>query len=123
MRHTEKRTGRIDRNRTAARRCLNAIARTAEFIGRPTVFDPNDAILRIRVHQIMTDYLLRVFASGALKGEVAEEGFFVGVEPVDQGAPGQIVTRIGLALAAPAEFIEVRIGRQDGVIENAEVAA
>ena len=105
------------------RRCLNAIARTAEFIGRPTVFDPNDAILRIRVHQIMTDYLLRVFASGALKGEVAEEGFFVGVEPVDQGVPGQIVTRIGLALAAPAEFIEVRIGRQDGVIESAEVAA
>lgn len=105
------------------RRCLNAIARTAEFIGRPTVFDPNDAILRIRVHQIMTDYLLRVFATGALKGEVAEEGFFVAVEPVDQSEPGQIITRIGVALAAPAEFIEVRIGRESGVIEGGEAAA
>ena len=105
------------------RLCLNAIARTAEFIGRPTVFDPNDAILRIRVHQIMTDYLLRVFASGALMGEVAEEGFFVSVEAIDQSDPGQIITRIGVALAAPAEFIEVRIGREIGVIEGGEAAA
>jgi hypothetical protein len=104
------------------RRCLNAIARTAEHIGRPVVFEPNDAILRIRVHQIMTDYLLQVFASGALKGAVAEEGFFVAVEPVDGSQGAEIVTRIGVALAAPAEFIEIRIGRETGVIENAEAA-
>ena len=42
-------------------RCLSAIARTAEVVGQPLVFEPNSAILRIKLHQLMTDYLLRVF--------------------------------------------------------------
>jgi hypothetical protein len=33
-----------------------------------------------------------------------------------------MVARIGVALAAPAEFIEFRIGRETGTIEEAEAA-
>ncbi len=105
-----------------ARRCLSAIARTAEVVGRPLVFEPSTALLRIRLHQLMTDYLLRVFATGALMGEQAEEGFFVSVDTVEDSPEGQLVCRIGVALAAPAEFIVFRIGREGGVIERGELA-
>jgi hypothetical protein len=105
-----------------ARRCLSAIARTCEVIGQPMVFEPNSAFLRIRMHQLMVDYLLRVFASGALQGAQPEEGFFVQVNPVEQSPEGQIECTIGVALAHPAEFIEFRIGRNGGVIERAEAA-
>jgi phage tail sheath protein FI len=78
--------------------------------------------LRIRLHQLMTDYLLRVFATGALMGQQAEEGFFVSVDTVEDSPEGQLVCRIGVALAAPAEFIVFRIGREGGVIERGESA-
>lgn len=105
-----------------ARRCLSAIARTADVVGRPLVFEPNTALLRIRLHQILTDYLLRVYASGALMGDVAEDGFFVSVDTVEDSAEAELVCRIGVALAAAAEFIVFRIGREGGVIERAEAA-
>lgn len=103
-----------------ARRCLSAIARTAEVVARPLVFQPNDAMLRIRLHQMLTDYLLRVFATGALAGEVPEEGFFVEVETVEDSPEGHLVCNIGVALAAPAEFIVFRLGRDGGVVEWGE---
>jgi phage tail sheath protein FI len=105
-----------------ARRCLSAICRSAEVIGQPMVFQPNTAIMRIKLHQLMTDYLLRVFAGGALKGATPEEAFFVEVPPVADTPEGQLVCNIGVALAAPAEFIVFRIGRESGVIERAEAA-
>lgn len=105
-----------------ARRCLNAIARTCEVIGQPIVFEPNDVILRIRLHQLVTDYLLGVFASGALMGDRPDQGFFVAVEPVEESPEGHLICRIGVALAAPAEFIEFRIGRENGTIEKVEAA-
>ena len=105
-----------------ARRCLSAICRSAEVIGQPMVFQPNTAIMRIKLHQLMTDYLLRVFAGGALKGATPEDAFFVEVPPVADTPEGQLVCNIGVALAAPAEFIVFRIGRESGVIERAEAA-
>jgi phage tail sheath protein FI len=105
-----------------ARRCLSAIARTCEVVGQPIVFEPNSALLRIRMHQLMVDYLLRVFASGALKGALPEEGFFVQVNSVEESPEGQIECTIGVALAQPAEFIAFRIGRDGGVIERVEAA-
>ena len=105
-----------------ARRCLNAIARTCEVIGQPIVFQPNTVVMRIRLHQMLTDYLLRVHAFGALMGDRADQGFFVAVDTVEDSPPGQMVARIGVALATPAEFIEFRIGRETGTIEEAEAA-
>jgi phage tail sheath protein FI len=105
-----------------ARRSLSAIARTAEVVGQPLVFEPSTPILRIRLHQIMTDYMLSVYETGALKGAAPEEAFFVKVETVEDSAEGSLECTIGVALAAPAEFIEFRIGREGGVVETAEAA-
>lgn len=52
-----------------ARRCLSAIARSAWVVGQPLVFQPNTTLPRIRLHQLMTGYLLQVFAAGALMGD------------------------------------------------------
>ena len=105
----------------SARRCLSAIARTAEQLGQQMVFEPNTAMLRIRIHQTMTDYLLQVFERGALLGDEAEDAFFV---RCDQPAAdeGEVLCEIGVALAAPAEFVAFRLGRADGVIEIEEAA-
>jgi hypothetical protein len=105
-----------------ARRCLSAIARTTEVIGGPIVFEPNTPLVRVKLHQLVTDYLLRVFAAGALMGETAEQGFFVRVESVQDSPEGQLICEIGVALAAPAEFIVFRIGRESGVSELDEAA-
>ena len=70
----------------------------------------------------MTGYLLTVHAGGALMGARPEEGFFVSIDPAEESPEGQLVCRIGVALAAPSEFIVFRIGREDGVIETAEAA-
>jgi phage tail sheath protein FI len=101
-----------------ARRCLSAIARSCEVIGQPIVFEPNNTLQRIKLHQLLTDYLLRVFRQGALMGDLPQDAFFVAIDPAEQAPEGQLVCKIGVALAAPAEFIVFRIGRRDGVIEG-----
>ena len=103
-----------------ARRCLSAIARTCDVIGQPIVFQPNNTLERIKLHQLLTDYLLRVYRRGALMGDAPEEAFFVRIDPVEESPEGQLVCKIGVALAAPAEFIVFRIGRETGVIEGEE---
>lgn len=101
-----------------ARRCLSAIARTCDVIGQPIVFQPNNTLERIKLHQLLTDYLLRVYRTGALMGDAPEEAFFVKVETVEDSPEGQLVAKVGVALAAPAEFIVFRVGRETGVIEG-----
>jgi hypothetical protein len=105
-----------------ARRCLSAVERTAETLGRTLAFDPNNAVLRIRLHQLMTDYLLRVYRTGALAGDTPEDSFFVKVETVQDSPEGHLICSIGVALAAPAEFIVFRMGRGGGVSEQGGAA-
>lgn len=101
-----------------ARRCLSAIARSCDVIGQPIVFQPNNTLERIKLHQLLTDYLLRVYRTGALMGDAPQDAFFVKIEPVEESPEGQLIAKVGVALAAPAEFIVFRIGRETGVIEG-----
>ena len=82
------------------------------------VFQPNNTLERIKLHQLITDYLLRVYRTGALMGDSPEEAFFVKIDPAEESPEGHLICRIGVALAAPAEFIVFRIGRETGVIEG-----
>lgn len=109
-----------------ARRCLSAIQRTAERIGQQSVFEPLSPLLRLQVGQALTGYLLRVFEAGALLGDTPEQAFFVRCDasnnPPELAREGQLVSEVGVALAAPAEFIVFRLGRKEGVTEIEEVA-
>ena len=76
-------------------------------------YEPNDIRLWVRIMRELTAYLDSLYQGGALKGRTPEEAFFVKCDaetnPPDVTDAGMVVTNVGVALAAPAEFIVVRI--------------
>ncbi len=106
------------------RRCLSAIERTAEAIGRREVFEPNTPILWLRLTQALVSYLETVFRAGALAGDTADQSFFVKcdetVNTPQSLERGELNVDIGVAIAAPAEFILFRLGRTEGAVEIQE---
>jgi hypothetical protein len=109
----------------SGRRCLSAIERMAERIGQQAVFEPHSPLLRMQVSQAITGYLVRIFEVGALQGTTPEEAFYVRCDtsnnPQASVEQGQLICEVGVALAAPAEFIVFRVGRQEGLTEIEEV--
>jgi phage tail sheath protein FI len=85
---------------------------------RWAVFQPNDLSLRKKLERTVTEFLTRVWASGALFGATAGEAFYVKID--DENNPpglrelGQVVLEIGAAPVRPAEFVVVRIGMSAG---------
>jgi phage tail sheath protein FI len=80
----------------------------AELVG-----EPNDARLWVRTMRELTAYLDGLFERGALHGRRPDEAFFVKCDsetnPPEVTDAGIVVTLVGLALAAPAEFVIARI--------------
>lgn len=107
------------------RRSLSAIARTCEYEGQRIAFEPNQPLTRFVLAQVLTRYLHRVWESGALEGARVEDAFFVTCDASNNPRAlieaGQLVCEIGVAIAAPAEFIVFRLGRSEGVVEIQEV--
>lgn len=97
----------------AARRVFLTMGRWLERFLEPLTFEPNDVRLWVRIMREVTGYLDGLFQRGALKGRTAEEAFFVKCDsetnPPEVTAAGMVVISIGVALAAPAEFIIVRV--------------
>lgn len=108
----------------SVRRCLSAIERRAAIALEPFVFEPNTPMLWLQVTQLLLDILLPVFESGALRGKRPDEAFYIrcdaGVNPPEQIEQGIMVCEVGVAIAAPAEFIVFRLGRREGVVEVME---
>jgi hypothetical protein len=107
------------------RRCLSAIQRTADFHGQRAVFEPNLPMTRFVLAQAISRYLVEVFRKGALQGATEEESFFVRCDasnnPPELVETGRLICDVGVAIAAPAEFIVFRLGRHDGVVEIQEL--
>ncbi len=108
------------------RRCLSAIERSVERIGQIFMFEPNAALLRFALVQAVAGYLIQVHRAGALVGRTPTEAFFVrcddALNPPGAVAQGLVVCEIGVAVAAPAEFLIFRVGRRAGVVELKEAA-
>ncbi len=108
------------------RRCLSAIERTAERLGEAMVFEPNLPLLRLSLVQRIVSYLTQVFEAGALAGDTVDTSFFVRSDasnnPPAMIEQGRLVCDVGVAIAAPAEFIVFRVGRNEGVVELEEGA-
>ena len=85
---------------------------------RQWVFDPNDLALWKKLDRTITEFLTRVWRSGALFGAKASEAFYVKIDeennPESVRALGQVIIEIGLAPVRPAEFIVVRLGMWAG---------
>jgi uncharacterized protein len=78
----------------------------------------------MRVTQLVFDILLRFFNQGVLRGSAPREAFYVRCDGSNNTKEtvlaGQLHIEVGVAIAAPAEFIVFRIGRREGVIEVVE---
>jgi uncharacterized protein len=80
------------------------------------VFEPNDEPMWAAVRSTITDFLVRVWRSGALTGSTPEQAFFVRCDRTtmtqDDILNGRLVCLIGMAPVRPAEFVILRIGRK-----------
>jgi phage tail sheath protein FI len=96
-----------------ARRVFLTMSRWLERFMAELVHEPNDVRLWVRIMRELTAYLDDLFDRGALKGRTADEAFFVKCDsetnPPEIRDAGRVVTDVGLALAAPAEFVVARI--------------
>jgi hypothetical protein len=76
-------------------------------------FEPNGLLLWLRIQRELSFYLETFWLAGALQGETRQQAFYVKCDeetnPLSNRETGQVVTEIGLAPNAPAEFIIVRI--------------
>jgi phage tail sheath protein FI len=96
-----------------ARRVFLTMGRWLDLFMAELAYEPNDVRLWVRIMRELTGYLDGLFQLGALQGRTADEAFFVKCDsetnPPEVAAAGLVVTQVGVALAAPAEFIRVRI--------------
>jgi len=96
-----------------ARRVFLTMSRWVERFMTGLVHEPNDVRLWVRIMRELTAYLDGLFDRGALNGRTPGEAFFVKCDsetnPPEVLGAGMVVTQVGLALAAPAEFVVVRI--------------
>jgi hypothetical protein len=111
------------------RRVFLTMGRWLERFMTELTYEPNDVRLWVRIMRELTAYLDDLFQRGALKGRTPDEAFFVKCDsetnPPEVAAAGMVVTNVGLALAAPSEFIVVRIihGTSGVTIQTAATTA
>ena len=103
------------------RRALSAIERRCKAVFDTLVFEPNTPFLWVQMTQSVLGVLMPMFDSGGLRGDTPAQAFYIrcdsSVNTPDLIAKGIVVCEVGVAVAAPAEFIVFRIGRKQGVAE------
>jgi phage tail sheath protein FI len=101
------------------RRLLIFLEQSIDRGTKDVVFEANDKPLWNRLKASVSDFLTKVWRSGALVGTKPEEAFFVRVglgETMTQDDldHGRVVILVGVALLRPAEFVIFRIGLRSG---------
>lgn len=84
-------------------------------------FEPNLPQLWVRIQRELNTYLTQLWQAGALRGQTPDQAFYIKCDaetnPADVREGGQVVTELGLAANASAEFIVVRIIHRAGSSE------
>ena len=108
----------------SVRRGLSAIERQCHAALQRAAFEPNTPALWMQVTQIVLNVLMTLFRTGALRGATPAEAFYVrcdaSINPPESVAEGRLFVEVGVAIAAPAEFVIFRLGRDEGVVEVLE---
>ncbi len=108
-----------------ARRLMSAIEETVQRSSRWAVFQNNNDALRNSLKHSLTVLLEGIWAKGGLKGTKPPDAFYVKCDATNnpQAAidAGQLICQVGVAVAAPMEFVVFEI-RQDAsgaqILEN-----
>ncbi|HEX8093016.1 phage tail sheath family protein [Jatrophihabitans sp.] len=110
-----------DYRQLSVRRLMTMIALTLERQTQWLVFEPNTELLRARLTHTLTQFLRGLFRGGAFAGATETESFFVrcddSVNPPASLALGRLVAEVGVAPAAPLEYLILTISQQvDGSV-------
>lgn len=96
-----------------ARRLMSMIEESVFKSMQWTVFEPNDFSLRRTLVHSLSVFLEAIWRQGGLKGAVPAEGFYVKCDETNNPPPvidaGQLICEVGIAIAAPMEFIVFEI--------------
>jgi hypothetical protein len=99
-----------------ARRFMSAIEQTLLRSSRWAVFEVNDAALRKALTHSLSLLLEGVWSDGGLNGATPDQAFYVKCDETNNPQSvidaGQVVCQVGVAIAAPMEFLVFQI-RQD----------
>ncbi len=97
------------------RRLLSMIEDSVESSSRWTVYEPNDQNLRRMLTHALNIFLEGLWLSGGLKGARPDQGYFVKCDetnnPQSSIDAGFLVCQVGVAIAAPMEFITFELRR------------
>ncbi len=98
------------------RRLVLTLAREVAVLGEAYTFEPQGEPLWRRVRREVSALLIAMHRRGALRGAAPEDAFFVRCDAeTNAGAEqGRLVIEIGLAAAAPNEFIVVHVVNEAG---------
>lgn len=100
-------------------RMVLALKRAFDIALRWVVFEPNDDTTRGAVAATLIAILTMFHERGAFAGATPDESFYVRCDEEHNGAEaranGLLLAVVGIAPAAPAEFIVLRVGRQDNL--------
>jgi phage tail sheath protein FI len=98
------------------RRLMSAIEETVQRSSRWATFEVNDATLRKTLTHSLTVLLEGIWTKGGLQGSTPDQGFFVKCDDTNNPQSvidaGQVICQVGVAIAAPMEFLVFEI-RQD----------
>jgi hypothetical protein len=98
------------------RRLMSMIQESVDDSTQWTVFEPNDETLRRTLAHSLSVFLRGIWDAGGLKGAVPEEAFFVKCDETNNPPAvvdsGQLICQIGVAVAAPMEFLVFEIRQQ-----------
>jgi uncharacterized protein len=79
------------------------------------IFEPNNEALWTRVRQVIADFLVRLWRTGALIGTTPDQAFFVKVDQTTMSQQdidnGRLIAIIGIAPVRPSEFVIFRLSK------------
>jgi phage tail sheath protein FI len=98
------------------RRLMSAIEETVQRSSRWAIFEVNDTTLRKTLTHSLNVLLEGIWAKGGLQGSAPDQGFYVKCDDTNNPQSvidaGQVICKVGVAIAAPMEFLVFEI-RQD----------
>jgi hypothetical protein len=108
------------------RRFMSMLEESIEKSMKWAVFETNDHTLRTTLRHMIEGFLERVWRRGGLKGEQREQAYYVKCDETNNPRQitdvGQLLCEIGVAVAAPMEFIifELRLAPGGSEFESRE---
>jgi phage tail sheath protein FI len=107
------------------RRLFNFVSESIMGGTQWSVFEPNDQMLWGQLNIAVSNFLNRVWRSGALFGTTPAEAYFVKCDaetnPPEVVEAGQVICEVGIAPVKPAEFVIFRLSQFTGGDGAAEV--